>query len=82
MEYATPLSMSIFREFAHHLHRCAREYKESINRRIKLDVMTDVFISCDAKALKDDIKCPCLRPVSQFESKSNLVQITYSFVIL
>uniref|UniRef100_A0A183SX67 EF-hand domain-containing protein n=1 Tax=Schistocephalus solidus TaxID=70667 RepID=A0A183SX67_SCHSO len=61
MEYAKPLSMGIFREFTHHLHRCAREYQESINRRIKLDVMTDVFISCDAKALKDDIKCPCLR---------------------
>ncbi|BHF59587.1 EF-hand calcium-binding domain-containing protein 5 [Sparganum proliferum] len=61
MEYAKPLSMAIFREFTHHLHRCAREYKESINRRIKLDVMTDVFISCDAKAVKDDIKCPCLR---------------------
>ncbi|KAL7062425.1 hypothetical protein AAHC03_01070 [Spirometra sp. Aus1] len=53
--------MAIFREFTHHLHRCAREYKESINRRIKLDVMTDVFISCDAKAVKDDVKCPCLR---------------------
>ncbi|VDM25283.1 unnamed protein product [Hydatigera taeniaeformis] len=51
MALVRPLSMEAFDMLVEHMQRCAREYREHVNQRLKLDVLTEIAISCDKDAV-------------------------------
>ncbi|EUB61326.1 EF-hand calcium-binding domain-containing protein 5 [Echinococcus granulosus] len=53
MALVRPLSMETFEALVDHMQRCAREYREHVDQRLKLDVLAEVAISCDKDANKD-----------------------------
>ncbi|KAL5961126.1 EF-hand calcium-binding domain-containing protein 5 [Taenia solium] len=50
MALVRPLSMEAFQALVDHMQRCAREYREHVDQRLRLDVLAEVAISCDKDA--------------------------------
>lgn len=53
MIYVRPLSMEAFQAFTDHMQRCGREYREHVNRNLKIDQVAEVTVSCDKDAVSD-----------------------------
>ncbi|KAL5111240.1 EF-hand calcium-binding domain-containing protein 5 [Taenia crassiceps] len=53
MALVRPLSMEAFEALVKHMQRCAREYRDHVDQRLKLDVLAEIAISCDKDADKN-----------------------------
>lgn len=56
MALVRPLSMEAFEALVNHMQRCAREYREHVDQRLKLDVLAEVAISCDKDAVSAKVE--------------------------
>uniref|UniRef100_A0A5K3FLB6 Dynamin_M domain-containing protein n=1 Tax=Mesocestoides corti TaxID=53468 RepID=A0A5K3FLB6_MESCO len=71
MECVRPLSMEVFGALFNHMQRCAREYQEHVNRRLRLGVSTEIGIGFDKDADPELNRAQVFEMFDQFANEAN-----------